>query len=131
MSVSKAVAPITLILALALPAPPTLAQAPTPYGAEITLETAKKIAAAAIVEAVNPAFAIEKARTAAMFRRPSRTLEDTSRTRVAVLAFPGATPVTGGLPILVDGKIICGIGVSGVTADQNEQVARAGLDGLK
>jgi len=66
-----------------------------------------------------------------MFRRPSRTLEDPSRTRVAVLAFPGATPVTGGLPVVVDGKIIGGIGVSGVTADQDEQVARAGLDGLK
>lgn len=66
-----------------------------------------------------------------MFRRPSRTPEDTSRTRVAVLAFPGATPVTGGLPVVVDGKITGGIGVSGVTADQDEQVARAGLDGLK
>lgn len=44
---------------------------------------------------------LEKARTAAMFRRPSRALEDTSKTRVAILGLPGATPITGGLPIVV------------------------------
>jgi glc operon protein GlcG len=65
------------------------------------------------------------------FPGPTKTLEDTSKTRVAVLAFPGATPVTGGLPIVAGGKIIGGIGVSGVTSDHDEQVARAGLDGLK
>jgi glc operon protein GlcG len=156
----KGIASITLVVALAPSPACALAQAPPTYGAEITLETARKIAAAAIAEAVKnkwpvavaivdnhgflvyferlddtqtagSAFAVEKARTASMFRRPTRTLEDTSKTRVAVLSFPGATPVTGGLPIVVDGKIIDGIGVSGVTADQDEQIARAGLDGLK
>jgi glc operon protein GlcG len=142
-----------------LAAAPAAAQAPT-YGAQITLETAKKIAGAAVVEAVknkwpvaiavvdnhgflvyyerpddtqtsSPHIAVEKARTAAMFRRPSRAIEDASKTRVAVLGLPGATPVTGGLPIVVDGKIIGGVGVSGVTSEQDEQVAKAGLDGLK
>ena len=42
-----------------------------------------------------------------------------------------ATPIVGGLPVVVDGKIIGGIRVSDVSSDQDEQVARAGLDGLK
>jgi glc operon protein GlcG len=159
MSTFRAITGTALVLALSLAAAPVAAQAPT-YGAQITLETAKKIAAAAVVEAVknkwpvaiavvdnhgflvyyerlddtqtsSPHIAVEKARTAAMFRRPSRAIEDASKTRVAVLGLPGATPVTGGLPIVVDGKIIGGIGVSGVTSEQDEQVAKAGLDGLK
>jgi glc operon protein GlcG len=159
MSRFRAITGTALILALGLAAAPAAAQAPT-YGAQITLETAKKIAAAAVVEAVKnkwpvaiavvdnhgflvyyerlddtqtagPHIAVEKARTAAMFRRPSRAFEDASKTRVAVLGLPGATPVTGGLPIVVDGKIIGGVGVSGVTSEQDEQVAKAGLDGLK
>ena len=43
---------------------------------------------------------------------------------------PGVTPLQGGLPIVVDGKIIGGIGVSGVMASQDEQVAKAGADTL-
>jgi glc operon protein GlcG len=67
-----------------------------------------------------------------MFRRPSRVFEDMSKTPVAVLGLPGATPITGGLPVVVDGKIVGAIGVSGAaTSDHDEQVARAGLDGLK
>jgi glc operon protein GlcG len=137
-----------------------LAQSPPPYGAEITLETAKKVAAGAVAEAVKnkwpvavavvnnhgflvyyerlddtqtagPNIAIEKARTAAMFRRPSRAFEDASKTRVAILGLPGVTPIAGGLPIVVDGKIVGGIGVSGMTAEEDEQIARAGVDGLK
>jgi glc operon protein GlcG len=66
-----------------------------------------------------------------MFRRPSRAFEDVSKTHVAILGLPGATPIAGGLPIVVDGKIVGGVGVSGATSEQDEQVARAGLDGLK
>jgi uncharacterized protein GlcG (DUF336 family) len=51
--------------------------------------------------------------------------------RVAFLGIPGATPITGGLPIVVGGKIIGGVGVSGVTSDQDEQVAAAGLAAIK
>ena len=52
-------------------------------------------------------------------------------TSLSVLGLPGATRIVGGLPLVVDGKIIGEIGVSGVTSYQDEQVARAGLDGLK
>jgi glc operon protein GlcG len=159
MSAFNCIVGSTLVLALGLFAAPGLAQAPPPYGPEITLETAKKVAAAAIAEAVKnkwpvavaivnnhgflvyyerlddtqtagPNISVEKARTAAMFRRPSRAFEDVSK-RVAILGQPGATPIAGGLPIVVDGKIVGGVGVSGATSEQDEQVARAGLDGLK
>jgi uncharacterized protein GlcG (DUF336 family) len=76
--------------------------------------------------------AIEKARTAAMFRRPTKVMEEAiNKGRVSALAFPGATPIEGGIPIMVDGRVIGGIGVSGVNADQDAQVAQAGLNALK
>ena len=131
------------------------------YGPDINLAAAKKVAAAALVEAqknnwnvaiaivdnhgalvyyermddtqsASPVIAIEKARSAAMFRRPTRVMEDTvNKGRTSFLGIPQATPITGGLPIVVAGKIIGAVGVSGVTSDQDEQVAKAGLDGMK
>ncbi len=74
-----------------------------------------------------------KARTAVNFRRPSKALEDSlaaNGSALRILAVPGVMPLQGGLPIVVDGKIIGGIGVSGVLASQDEMVAKAGLDGL-
>jgi uncharacterized protein GlcG (DUF336 family) len=74
-----------------------------------------------------------KARTAVNFRRPSKALEDSlaaNGSALRILAVPGITPLQGGLPIVVDGKIIGGIGVSGVLASQDELVAKAGLDTL-
>lgn len=74
-----------------------------------------------------------KARTAVNFRRPSKALEDSlaaNGSALRILAVPGVTPLQGGLPIVVDGKIIGGIGVSGVLASQDEIVAKAGLDTL-
>ena len=57
---------------------------------------------------------IGKARTAAIFRRPSKVFEDQVKNgRVAALALPGATPLQGGIPITVDGKVIGAIGASG------------------
>lgn len=83
-------------------------------------------------QSASPVIAIEKARSAAMFRRPTRAMEDmVNKGRVALLGIPVATPIIGGLPIMVGGKVIGGIGVSGVTSDQDEQVAKAGLDGFK
>jgi glc operon protein GlcG len=68
--------------------------------------------------------AIGKARTAAIFRRPSKVFEDQVRNgRVAALALPGATPLQSGIPITVDGKVIGAIGASGnvtATAVQEE-----------
>lgn len=149
------------ILALTLLAGSADAQDRPSYGPQITNEAAKKIAAGAVAEAkkhgwsvaiaivdnhgflvyyerlddtqtASPGIAIEKARTAAMFRRPSKAFEDVvGKGRVAVLGLPGATPITGGLPITSGGKIVGAIGVSGVTSEQDEQVARAGLDAAK
>ncbi len=75
--------------------------------------------------------AIAKARTAIMFKRPSKVLEDAvAGGRVAVMSLPGVTPVEGGLPIVVDGHFLGAIGVSGVQSSQDAQVARAGLEAL-
>ena len=70
---------------------------------------------------------IGKARTAAIFRRPSKVFEDQIREgRVAALALPGATPLQGGIPIIVNGKVIGAIGVSGNTPQEDEDIAKAG-----
>ena len=74
-----------------------------------------------------------KARTSVNFRRPTKALEDglaANGSALRILAVPGVTPLQGGLPIVVDGKIIGGIGVSGVLASQDEMVAKAGLESL-
>ena len=73
-----------------------------------------------------------KARTAAIFRRPSRDFEEQTRTgRVAALALPGATPLQGGVPLTVDGKVIGAIGVSGNTPQEDEDIAKAGAAVLR
>lgn len=70
---------------------------------------------------------IDKARTAAIFRRPSKVFEDQVRDgRVAALALHGAVPLQGGLPITIEGKVIGAIGVSGETPQQDEDIAKAG-----
>ncbi len=70
---------------------------------------------------------IGKARTAAIFRRPSKEYEDQIRNgRIAALALPGATPLQGGIPITVEGKVIGAIGVSGNTPQEDEDIANAG-----
>ena len=137
------------------------AQQRAPYGPAITLDTAKKMATAAMAEArknswnvavaitdnhgmliyyerlddtqtASAIIAVEKARTSATYRRPTKEMEDgITSGRAAILGLPGATPIDGGLPIIVDGKQIGAIGVSGVTSAQDAQVARAGLDALK
>jgi glc operon protein GlcG len=74
-----------------------------------------------------------KARTAVNFRRPTKALEDglaAGGSALRLLAVSDVTPIQGGLPIIVDGKIIGGIGVSGVQSSQDEMVAKAGLDTL-
>ena len=131
------------------------------YGPAVTLEQAKKIAVGAAAEAkknnwcvviaivdthgflkyyemmddtqtASATVAIEKARTAAMFRRPTKMFEDAiGGGRNALLAMPVATPLEGGLPIVSNGKVIGAVGVSGLTSPQDAQVAQAGLDALK
>jgi|SRR5437762_1397982 len=71
--------------------------------------------------------AIGKARTAAIFRRPSKDFEDQIKNgRAATLLLPGATPLQGGLPILVDGKVVGAIGVSGNSPQEDEDIAKVG-----
>lgn len=70
---------------------------------------------------------IDKARTAAIYRRPSKVFEDQVKNgRVSALALHGAVALQGGVPIVVEGKVIGAIGVSGETPGQDEDIALAG-----
>jgi uncharacterized protein GlcG (DUF336 family) len=132
-----------------------------PFGTPIGNDTAKKMAAAAVAEAKKNSWpvciaivdyhgelvyferldntqlgsvsvAVDKARTAAKFKRSTKLLEDAvAGGRNAILRLGDATPIQGGLPIVMDGKFVGAIGVSGVTSQQDEQVASAGLNALK
>jgi uncharacterized protein GlcG (DUF336 family) len=138
-------------------------QAPLPYGTPISLDNAKKAAAATAAEArkngwfmgiavVDPngdliyfermdntqvgsvRIAMRKAETAAKFKRPSKVFQDLlakGDNFTYLLGLEGAMPVQGGLPIVMDGKIVGAIGVSGATGDQDSQCAQAGIDALK
>ena len=155
---------ILLVLALAFCALGTEAQMlPNPYGAPISLENAKKAAAAALAEAaknhwtmavavVDPNgtliyyektdntqlgsadVSINKARSAALYKRPTKAFQDALASGGAgmrVLGLEGAVPVEGGVPLLSDGKIVGAIGVSGANSDQDGQCAVAGAAVIK
>jgi glc operon protein GlcG len=140
-----------------------VAQMPIPYGLPISLENAKKAAAPAVAEAaknnwtmavaiVGPAgnliyyekmdntqlgsaeVAIDKAKTAALFKRPTKALQDALAAGgegLRVLGIKGVTPVEGGIPLVMDGKIVGAIGVSGGSSAQDGQCAKAGADAVK
>lgn len=75
--------------------------------------------------------AIEKARTAARLKQPTVVFEEAvSAGRVALTAVDGILPLQGGVPVTVDGQVIGAVGVSGVTSEQDEQVAEAGVEAL-
>ena len=76
----------------------------------------------------------DKARTSVAFRRPSKAFQDTIAAGgdgMRMLKLTGATPIEGGQPLIVNGKIVGAIGVSGVTSAQDGQIAAAGLAVLK
>ncbi len=75
--------------------------------------------------------AVKKAQTAANFRRPTSVFQDAVKSGTLNAIFTGATAVEGGELLLVDGKIVGAIGVSGGTAAQDGVVARAGQTALK
>jgi len=134
-----------------------------PYGTPLNVDTAKKIAAAAIAEArknnlfmaiavVDPSgllvyfekmdntqngsvnVAVDKARSAALFRRPTKAFQDivaAGGEGLRILELQGAIPIDGGLPIIVAGKIVGAVGASGGTSTQDGQVAKAGADSVK
>jgi uncharacterized protein GlcG (DUF336 family) len=126
----------------------------------LTLEGAKKVAAAAEAEARKNSWnvviavvddgghlvylqridgtqtgsidvAIQKARTAQAFKRPTKVFEDAiAGGRNALIALHGALPLEGGLPIMVGGQLVGAIGVSGVKSTEDGQIAKAGADSL-
>jgi len=72
----------------------------------------------------------KKAFSAVAFRRPTKAFEDAlaaGPTGVRILTLDGAMPVEGGVPIIHDGKLIGAVGVSGVTSQQDAQIAVAGI----
>jgi uncharacterized protein GlcG (DUF336 family) len=79
----------------------------------------------------NAAIAVDKGRTAATSRRSSGSWEERVKGgRTSMLKMPGILPVQGGLPIVVDGTCVGGIGVSGVQSHEDEQICQAGIDAL-
>lgn len=76
----------------------------------------------------------DKAWSAVAFRRPTKVFEDLvgqGGPNLRLLKLNGASPIEGGIPIVVDGKIVGAVGVSGGTAPQDGQVAKAGIEALK
>jgi len=134
-----------------------------PYGAPISVEDAKKAAAAALAEARKNNWtmavavtdiggdlvyfekmdgtqtgsvkvALGKARSAALFKRPTKVFQDVvagGGVGIRILGLEGAVPVEGGVPIVMEGKIVGAIGLSGAASDQDGQCAKAGADALK
>jgi glc operon protein GlcG len=153
-----------LLLAESPPPPaPTTSFYAIPIGSSIGLEAAKKTAAAAAAEArkngwfmaiavVDPAgtlvyyekadntqlgsatVAIAKARSAALFKRPTKTFQDAlakGAENLRILKLEGAVPVEGGVPLLVEGKLVGAIGVSGDLSEHDGQCASAAAASLK
>lgn len=133
------------------------------YGLPISADMAKKVASAAIAEArknnwtmaiaiVDPGgtlvyfermdntqngssnVAIDKARSAALFKRPTKAFQDgvaAGGEGLRLLALQGAVPIDGGIPIIVGGRIVGAIGASGGTSAQDGQVAKVAVDSVK
>jgi glc operon protein GlcG len=130
------------------------------YGPPISLEQAKRVVTAAEEEAkkigVNIVISVldsgghmvsfarldgaqlgsiegarDKAYSAVLFRRPTKSFQDTLSTNLRILKLSGSSPIEGGVPIIVDGKIVGGIGVSGALSQQDAQIAQAGANSLK
>jgi uncharacterized protein GlcG (DUF336 family) len=152
-----------IMLALAFCGPVAFAQMPNPYGESISLENAKKVAAPALTEArknnwtmavaivdvsgnlvyfekmdntqlAASNIAVEKARSAALLKRPTKALQDALSAGgegLRILGLPGAVPVEGGLPLIASGKIVGAIGVSGQNSSQDAQCAQAGAALMK
>ena len=163
MSLPSVVRSFAFILPLIITASSVFAQMPNPYGAPITLENAKKAAAAAVAEArknnwtmavavTDPGsdlvyfekmdgtqtgsvnVAIGKARAAALYKRPTQVWQDIvagGGAGLRILGLEGAVPIEGGVPLVVDGKLVGAIGLSGGSAAQDDQCARAGADAVK
>ena len=130
------------------------------YGPDIAIDIAKQIASRAVTEcqlnqwkvavaivnthgslvyyermdntqSASARVAVDKASTAAMYRRTTREFASImAKDGPAVMTLPGVIASPGGIPIMSNGKVIGGIGVSGVNGNQDEQCAKAGLSGM-
>jgi uncharacterized protein GlcG (DUF336 family) len=152
----KAIPLAVLTLVALAPLAARAQQLPYPYGASIGVEAARKAATAAIAEAKKNGWnvaaavvdtgghlvyfervdgtqsgsthvSVEKARTSAAFKRPTKAFEDVIASgKTAYLGLPGVVPLEGGVPFVVEGKIVGAIGVSGGTSQQDGVCAQAG-----
>lgn len=134
------------------PAPAAPPPPPPLYGPPITLEQAKKNNWHVVMVVLDSGgnlvmlqrmdgaplgsieVAKEKAYSAVAFRRPTKAFDDAlaqGGNNLRILRLPGASPVEGGIPIVVDGKLIGAVGVSGMLSSQDAQIGRAGIDNLK
>ena len=78
--------------------------------------------------------ALGRARTAALFKRPSKVFQGIvagGGSGLGILGLEGAVPIEGGVPLVMDGKIVGAIGVSGGTSQQDGMAAKAGADLMK
>ncbi len=139
------------------------AQMPDPYGAPITLDEAKRAVAAALAEAVKNKWnmvaaivdpsgnlvyyekmdnaqlgsanvAIDKARSAALFKRPTKAWQDalaSGGVGLRILGIQGVVPVEGGIPLVAGGHIIGAIGLSGDSSEHDNQCAGVGASVVK
>jgi len=147
------------LTALALLAPSAHAQLASKKA--LTLDAAKRIAAAAEAEAMKNKWnvviavvddgghllylqrqdgtqtgsievAVGKARTAMAFKRPTKVFDDLAKTRPSIVSLgTDAVLLEGGVPVAVDGQVIGAVGVSGVTSQQDAQIAEAGIAALE
>lgn len=145
---------------LLAPVVPAAGRPQLPARRTLTLEAARRVAAAAEAEAkknnwavsiavldaaghmvvfhrmdgaklVAIDIAIRKARTAVYFQQPTKSLEEeVAGGRTALLPIDGFMPLEGGVPLIADGVIVGAIGVSGVTGAQDAQCAQAGATAL-
>jgi glc operon protein GlcG len=78
------------------------------------------------------AIAQGKALTAARYKRPTKAIDSSvTAGRVQMMAFPGVIPVEGGVPIVINGRYIGGVGASGARSSEDAQVAKAGADAVR
>ncbi len=75
----------------------------------------------------SPEVALQKARTSALAKLPTKHVEERVKERPGMLLFPDRLPLQGGLPILHDGECIGGVGVSGVQSHEDEIISAAGI----
>jgi uncharacterized protein GlcG (DUF336 family) len=80
---------------------------------------------------ISSVVAVEKAKTAILFKRPSVALENAIASgRVAMISMPGIVMVEGGVPVVADGEFVGAVGVSGVQSSEDGIVAKAGVAAL-